>query len=560
MRRIWEALFPPSPGSPVHRHWSDHLIRRTRYEILWTFFNQSCYRGIYSDAVRREFEAYRNVRPIYNACGRIIEFHAAHLMGGVLDPAAGDGKTIPSCLPILVDEHADEDVIRPAIAAIWKASNWQVRKSLFTRYGSCLGDVGIEVIADEERKLIRMRVVHAGEIERVTRDAYGNVKSYILSRWELDPDDPQGQRLSLYREIVTNDGGTVKYETTKDGNAYAWPGTEGAAWESRWGFVPVVLVQHIDQGGDWGMSEIQNALFKTVERDSQGSNLSDQAMKAVNGPWFLTGASLAPAPPRVPPYNGDPFAPQCPPGASPNLTINLEDNGTNVPILTCNASEAKMTPLVFPLPIADVDAHIRTISDALEMDYPELQLDNTQVGGDASAKALREIKKKVNRKITERRAGYDHALVRAHQMGMTMGGMLGFPGFEAFTEGSFAAGSLDHQIGTRAVFESDPLDIVEEEQARAMVVKTYTDAGVPMDEALLRAGWSQDDVDEAMAAKETADNAAMNVMRDRQAMAFADQPVTANDGTPTNGKGTLVGAGAGKIKSNGKANGFGGHQ
>jgi hypothetical protein len=547
-RKLWTTLFPPNNVDATYRRWSDHRTREARYHILNSFYDQTAYSGFAGRAVKEEFRAYRHIRPVYNACGQIVEFAATHLMGGQLDPDAGDGHATPSCLPILAGDGADPAMISRAVASMWRASNWQVKKTLYCRWGAVFGDVGLEVIADEARRLVRLRVVHPGEIESVAKDPYGNVRSYTLRRWEVDPEDEAGQRLALYREIVTNVDGVVTYRTTKDGGDYAWPGTPGYEWRSRFGFVPLVLVQNIDMGGDWGTSELQGALFKTVERDGQGSNTSDAAMKAVNGPWFLTGSGLPAPAPATRPYDGDPFAPQTMAGrgAVPNLEINVEERD-GLPIVTCNAPDAKMTAMVFPVSVDALDRHIATVGDALDQAYPELRIDSARATTASSAKALRELKKRAAKKVVERRAAYDGGLVRAQMMGMTMGGMLGFPDFAGFDESSFSSGREDHRIGPRTVFDSDPLDVLEEQQARAMVVKTYMTAGVPMDEAMRQAGIGEEDVAAALASKAAADAAALEKLRQAQVLALADVPADAGAGQ---GGGAPAKAGA---------NGFGGY-
>jgi hypothetical protein len=505
LRQFWSVLFPPPAQDPGHLQWTDHLIRRMRYGLLWGFYDGSIYQGRYSDTLKREKQLYKHIRPIFSTCQRIVDFHVSHTQGGQLDPDAGDGKVVPSALPIAVDGKGDQRV-RIAIARTWAASNWQVRKSLYTRYGACLGDVGLEAVADPVRGLVRIRVVHPAEIVQSHLDAYGNVKGYTLERWEVDPDDPRGERQVQYREVVENHGdGVVTYSTFREGSPYAWPGTEGAEWESRFGFVPLVLVKHIDMGSAWGISELQGALAKTIERDDQGSNLSDQVRKAVNGPWFLTGANLPaplPRPASVNPWDGDPFAPGGQGYSGPNLRIQVEERD-GIPIVTCNATDARMTPLVYPVPIADADAHIRAIGDAHEMDYPELQADRTMASGDiASARALRVARQKASQKVTERRAAYDDALVRAQKMALTMGGTLGFDGYEGCGEGAYEGGKLDHHILARPVFDPDPLDLIEEENGRAAVVATYVKAGMPLAEALKRVGVPEDQADAVAVAQQ----------------------------------------------------------
>lgn len=542
--RLWAVLLPPTVPATGEAGWSEHEARCHRYDILWSFYDQSVYTGRHGQEVLRETRSYKLTKSIYNSCGRIVEFHATHLMGGLLDPDAGDGKEKPSCLPIVPGESADP-AIAAAVASLWKASNWQVKKTIYTRWGAALGDVGLEVIPDLRRGLMRLRVIHPAEFEDITLDDYGNVKAGALCRRELDPEDPKGTRYADYRETFENDGGKVVYRTYRNNRPYEWPGTAGAEWKAPWGFIPIVLAKHIDQGGTWGVSEIQNALVKTIERDAQGTNLGHQAEKLVNSPWFLTGAALPAAPLRAAtPWDGDPLTPAEYRIAPSNLTISVDER-SGIPIVTCNATDARMTPLVAPLPIGEVSAHIDTIRDALESDYPELQAEN--VGLAASGEARRVARQKAEAKVIERRTGYDKPLVSAQMMAMTMGGMLGFEDYP-FRESDFDAGRLDHHIGPRPVFGADPMETLQEHQARATAVGAFVTAGVPLADALVMTGIDPDDAAEIAANKDAEADKAMERQRKAAADQFADEMPLGD------GDGGEIPAGTG---ANGKANGDG---
>jgi hypothetical protein len=533
--KLYTYLYPPTPndesaGSGA-ASWDDYHVRKSRYAMLWSFYNQSIYFGPHGEALRREFKLYKFIRPVYNACGRIVDFHAAHVMGGQLDQDAGDGKVKPSCLPFIPGEAASTS-LRPALAALLRDSNWQVAKAIYTRWGVAMGDVGLEAVADTRRQKMRVRVVHPAEIEYAILDPYGNVRNYALQRWEIDPEDPSGRRPALYREVVRNDEGVVTFTTFKNGALYAWPGTPGSEWTFRWGFAPLAIVKNINNGTPWGESEIQGALAKTVECDDQGSNLGDQIRKAVNGPWFLKGASLAGSPPPLTPggngFLGDPFAPAYPPGGTapttPTLRVQvIERDG--IPFITCNAADADVKPLAFPLPIDMADGHIRTILDSLERDYPELQADVAVVTGEAaSGSAIEKARQKATDKVHERRSAYDAGFVKVAKMAMTIGADLGFPEYRALGAAAYEGGLLDFQIGERPVFSLTQAEKIEQEGKRAGAVKVYVEAGVPLGEALRLSGVSEEEVErvtEAADLQEEADQARREKARTALAAAQA---------------------------------------
>lgn len=466
--------------------WSESRTRQDRYAVLEAFADHTIYQGPHGPQIRREFGAYKFIRPIFNPCARIIDFHESYIWPGRLDPAAGPGvdpetgQGISSALPILPAAGTDELAIRRAIASVWKASNWPSRKGLVPRWGATLGDVGIEAIEDEDRGLIRIRIVHPGMIAKKIEDPFGNVKEVRYERWEADPLPGMNDQPVLYIEEITNEGnGEVIHRTYRGDRTrpFEWPGTPGRVWRSRFSFIPLALIRHIDRGGDWGDSELARALFKTVERDSQGSNISDKIQAAVNRPGLLTA--------------GTPFNLPRDNRGKPQIELEITER-EGIPFLTLNAPDARWIPLDVPLPLDAASQHGRSISDSLEADYPELLAD--PVGLAASGEARREARRKAADKVVARRVAYDDALVRILKMAMTMGGVLGFEDFAGFDEQSFAAKKLEFGIGQRAVFAPDPIEVIAEKQAIANLEQTRAEtfsalitAGFPLDLATERA-------------------------------------------------------------------------
>ncbi len=111
------------------------------------------------------------------------------------------------------------------------------------------------------------------------------------------------------------------------------------------------------------------------------------------------------------------------------------------------------------------------------------------VGGAASGRARRIARERIEARVVARRAGYDDALVRAQMMAISIGGMKGYEGYEAFNAESYANGELAHSIGDRPVFAVDTMDHIEEGQARANVLASLTASGVPVVAAMELAGY-----------------------------------------------------------------------
>ncbi|MFH1574633.1 MAG: hypothetical protein ABIG68_11660, partial [Acidobacteriota bacterium] len=269
----------------------DFDARRMRYALLWAFFENTAYRSIHSwsASYKRQYGLYRYIRNIYNPANRMGIFWQTHLMGGRLDPEAGDGKTEPNALPILT-EHEE---LRRAIAHLWELSNWQVNKDVFTLWGSIFGDVALEVVDDPLREKVYLKIANPSLIKSVELDPFGNVKAYVFEEKRPHPNSQRKQTVT-YTEIAIRDGENVVYQTQLNGQAYAWPGQEQdgrpvAEWSRPYGFIPLVMVKHNDVGLDWGWSEMHPGRGKFQEVDDLASKLSDQIRKLVEAPWFFAG-------------------------------------------------------------------------------------------------------------------------------------------------------------------------------------------------------------------------------------------------------------------------------
>lgn len=437
--------------------------RRLRYGVMFAMYENTAYSDIHRWAAsyRSKNGLYKYIRNIYNPSYRIGEFWKASLLGGKLDPDAGDGQAVSSALPILTES---EDV-RRAIAQLWKWSKWQGKKDVLSLQGAILGDAVIKVVDDTQREKVYLSVVHPSSIKDVELDAWGNVKGYVIEEKRPDPRSSRDDRTCTYLEVAERDETeNIQYSTYLDGQLYDWNG-QGAKWSEPYGFVPMVMFQHNDVGLEYGWSELYPGLSKFREVDDLASKLSDQIRKAVAAPWLL-GMKKPETTPRAKGAAKTDEAPQ--PGRD------------EIPMLYAgDGKAASATPLVAPLDIAATAAYIKDILADIEQDYPELSADLHNVQGDISGRALRINRAPAEKKVLQRRPNYDAAVAQAQMMALAIGGMRGYQNFETFSLDSFAQGALDHSIGDRPVFARDPLDDLEEEKMFWTVGVQAKSFGVP---------------------------------------------------------------------------------
>lgn len=501
--------------------WNDPSGRALRYALYWSFFENTAYRNVHrwTTKMRADYGLYAHTRSIYSPAYRLAEFWVAHLLGGPLDPAAGGDVRKGATIPIELGAHVQArqgKALRAAIATLWRSSNWAVQKDIWTRYGSVMGDVGLKVVDDPLRRMVRLEIIHPASLIWVDRDPQHFVKAYILEEDRLDPrpallrgrDTPQQQHVT-YREIATRDGDNVVYQTFLNGAPYAWNNVT-PEWTEPYGFIPLVTTQHLNVGMDWGWSELHAGRPKIQELDDIASKFDDQIRKTVDAPWLFAGVTQPSSTPALTRTGASADV------ASAYTEAQKAAGRQEVPALYATDPQAHAQALVAPLDLPGVLSQIESLIKEIERDYPELALDIiARDASDASGRALRVAREPVETKVVGRRAPYDSDMVRAQQMGVAIGGYRGYPGYEGFDLDSYAAGRLDHQVAPRPVFAIDPNDELDTQTKFWSVGAAAEKAGLPIELYLEEAGW-----DAAKIARVTAE-------RDRraaQALAIAAPP------------------------------------
>lgn len=505
-----------------HLAWGDYIARFARYSAFWAHYENNVYREIHrwADFYKDAFSLYSFTRSIFSPAYRCIEFWASHILGGALDPDAGDGLTAPSALPIVTDNPA----IRPVIAQVWRDSNWQAKKEILTRFGAAMGDAAIMVVDDEGKQKIQFRVVDPRTLRDVVLDCFGNVKAYIIEENRLDPESKVlvgPQAYATYTEVCEKLNGSIRYATFRDGFPYDWreyddpnAAPTGPEWTEEIDFVPLVIVPHRDMGLGWGWSELQPSLSKLHELDDMASKLHDWVRKTVDAPWLFTGC----LPPGAAGLNASLLA-------QDELQVGSAGEGgksDTIPTMSIFNPQAKAQHLIAPLDVGAVSNHITKILEEIQNDHPELQADT--VGPASSGVARKVAREKVEAMVIQRRAGYDDLQVRANAMGITMGAIKGYPGFQGFDEGSFLRGDLAHSIGPRPVFAVDAEAKTLESMNRGLALKALVDAGLPLETAMEEMGWGQEEIARAMGLKAKAESQALDRIKQRQIVAMADVP------------------------------------
>lgn len=461
-------------GTVTPQDYTKYIARIMRYKVLWAMYENTAYSQMHNwaQSYKSEFGLYRYIRAIYNPSHRLGEFWKSHLFAGSLDPAAGDGKAVPSAVPIITDNEK----LRPAIATLWQNSNFSLWKDILSLRTSILGDGVLQVIDNPASGKVYIRYTNPSIFRDVLFDGFGNVKGYTIQELRDDPEKSNAN--ATYMEIATRDGDSVVYRTYKNGKLYAWDGLS-AEWDVPYGFIPVVWVQHNNVGMDFGQSELFAGLPKFRETDDIASKLSDQIRKLVDAPLFFSGVTQSDLTVTI-----------------PSNTVDSPDQGRQtVPAIYASDPSAKVSPMIADLKIGETSAYILDILKKIEDDYPELRTGIDSAGNDVSGRAIRLHRAPIEDKVYLRRVGYDDALMRIQAMAIAIGGWRGYDGFEGFDLDSWSSGDLKHSVGEHYVFRPDPMDHIDEERAFWEVAALAMKAKIPLPVFLEMQGWPKEKID-----------------------------------------------------------------
>jgi len=407
--------------------------RMLRYEFGWAFYEGKQYDSSFSQGFKVQEALYKYIANIYNPTARIGDFYKGTIWRGSLDPEAGETGAIP----IRVGKDTPEEKLRAAIANAWMVSSWDTNKTAHVLHGTILGDAAVYIRDDVEHEQARMEILHPSVIKFAEVDGRGFVKRYAIEEQRRD----ESNRVSTYRETCEHgEGEEIIFKTFRNGRPWAWEGNVNKAgepvseWVEMYGFIPLVLTQHINEARAWGRAEIHPFIKKIANIDDQASILNDRIRVVIDPPLeanFRKGDS------EITFSTGAPTTDRPKPGREQQK------------IIYTGAKDNHISPIVVPLDIANVSANIRQMLDALENDLPELRDDIT---GNVATDTLIAARSRVESKVIERRTNYDRGIVRATQMQIAIGGFRGYDGYDGFDLDSFEAGDLNFSVAERSVF------------------------------------------------------------------------------------------------------------
>lgn len=459
------------------------------YELLDNYYmNNGLYDWKWTQYTAAD-ETIEKLKALRTPARRSVEFFVDTIWAGSLDE---------------LKLRTDNDAIIEPIQQIWKWSNWGRKKQLAARYLAKYGDLIIKVARrdqyeftgeiDEETseplvtavpKKVFLQVIDPRNVpeDGLLLDEAGHVVycRIDIERIERDAAEPDKLKAYTITEIWDEEAKTVRiwkhahgfdYDREQLGDADQVIGFE----EMGIDFVPIVYAPftEIEDTPARGFGSFTAALDKIDEANRMVTRLHVML--------FRFNRAVMGVAARDKTTDGRPMP-------APKIDSDALLQGDDTLLRLPGMSE------VFSLvPNINYEAHRNAVDDAMEElvnDMPELMYSTLRARTDLSGTALRILLAPAVSRALEARGNAEAALVRAHKMALTMGIAAGL--FEE-SVGSYENGDFEHSFMPRAV-----LPMAESE--RASIVQTYTMAGVPLEAAMKRAGFKQDEIEEALASK-----------------------------------------------------------
>lgn len=394
----------PSPDS----HWDSQSARAMRYLFGEGHYTSTLYSSIhrYAARLRTDYGLYRHIRSIHSPVHQLVEFDVSAIYGGNLDFQTLEKGAVPILMA--------SEPLKNAIRQTWLWSNWRAQKSVYVRHGAMKGDVFLWVADDTERRKVVIEVMSPEKIKDFTPDAVGNVKAAVFEYVRMDENGKE----YLFRLEVDQEW----FRTFRENHL-----TD--EWPNLYGFVPLVHVQHMDVGMQYGAYCFHGSESLIDEMNDAASVLNDAVRKSVTIVYYGAGVKKP---------TDDLVAPN--------------ESRDGVPIIY-GPEGTTLQPLTPQIDIAAAGGNLERMQRQLEVNHPELGFLRLREGGNLTAPGVRAGGRDILARVDEMQSNYDDGYIRAQKMAVSIGGYRGYDNFQGFDLDSYAAGKLEFYIKERPLVD-----------------------------------------------------------------------------------------------------------
>ncbi len=373
--------------------------RLARYRRNWAYYkNQQYNRPEYRRGL------FRQIRSLFNHVTKIVDTDARFAMG--------------QRLSVKVAQDARGQVAE-AIQSAWRASAFQQSKYLLARYGSCCGDAFVKVVRTGA-DVVRLVVLPPDVVFPVYDP---NDRSRMLScRIEY------GYMARVHKEVWHEDRVDIY-----DPDA---PDTIQASHPNPLGEIPVVHIQNLDVGEEFGLCSFHNLLPTLDSLNEIASFIVEMARMYGDPVYVARGVQKGTLEKGMVSEAGR--------AVSTVWYVPVPDGGIEVLEWRADA----MTPTL---------AFLAKLEDSIREAFPELVLGLLKAGPEASGYSLRLRLCELERKIGEMRANYFAGIERANQVALRL---------------------LGHGDAPAHTIVADPILPADEEAQQRMLIRDVKELGV----------------------------------------------------------------------------------
>lgn len=438
---------------------SQTLLPRYWYEMLEEYYFNN---GLYDDVQKFLFEQAiwtPGMKPLRNPANRAVEFYVSKIWPGPL----------PRALKIV----ADNKKIIPTVKKVWEWSNWSSQKQLSARWLAIFGDMFIKVAEKAEN----------GQVSRVYLDPIKpvHVTDFILDERgfityiRMDVPDGDFTHTEVWSK-TTGDYRLWRHERSLDTPVedLGRPDDRKTFEQLGFDFIPLVHAKFKDVGESRGVGCFVHGLDKIDEANRQATRLH-QILFRYNKATMAISANSNDA-------SGKPLPPPTLMGAdgqTVSTSVKAAVDDDDLYLLPGMSKLEQMVPNInYDSALAILNSQMEEIShDLPEVLYFELR------DRDLSGTAIERLLGPAIDRVVEARGNAEPALIRAHQMAMTIGSVHGL-----FKElGDFSKGDFSHSFADRPV-------ITMSSREKADTITVETQSGIPLITSMLHNGYTEEEV------------------------------------------------------------------
>ena len=373
-----------------------------------------------------------DIAGMYNPVRRVVDLYG-HTLSGEFGT------------DILIE--ASNPKLKPALDQIWRWTNMQMFAQDVTQMGPLHGNCGLRIVARNHEDLAQRRVYlkaeHPSVITDIELDDRGNVEQVLLEYDVQHGELGEKREVLTIRELLTKaqiqtwrvqNGGITPYcLTTMTDNG------PDSTYPNELGVVPYVLLSHSQRGEPWSVNAFNHETPAIDRYNALMVHVNIQVHQHVRVVWMLAASGAAPT------------------------RVDLSGLSMVYVNTTKDGPPPVMQPMVAPLSIAEATAQARAILENVEDGLPELKATGGKFLSNQSGETISQLRQPAEDKLRIARANYEDALVRAQQIALSWGVVLGLwdlgtgTGTADAANRAYTSGAEDHRFNRRPYLpESQP--------------------------------------------------------------------------------------------------------